>query len=249
MWRIAFMHEICNRKTHITSCLIKRAAACALSSLLILTIAGCGKSYTYKYRITVSVRDHGKLKAASNVVAVKESIGLDRNPGYAVLCGEAVVIPLQDGKYLFALLKGAGQSVVPGKYQWRSGPTGVLLNRLGLETQWSRNDKGLLKLPVTRTPVDLYYYEMPDFVTFANLRDPITITSVNPENPEPALGNNVHIEKVTLQVTDEKVTRGSVKPLLPWLVSGNAFIDGSRLGERVRGYERRHFTNCHRLFH
>jgi hypothetical protein len=79
------------------------------------------------------------------------------------------------------------------------------------------------------------------------LQNPTTIRRVDPEHPEWTLGEGVRIEKVTLQVTDEDVTRGGVDPVLPWLNTWTEFIDGSKWGEPVHSYRSRDFKNCNRL--
>jgi len=222
-----------------------RNISIVLLPLLAFCLAGCGKSYIYKYKITVSIRDHGDLKTASNVVLVKEVSGIDHNPARPVLCGEAVPVPLRNGMVVFALLNGLPYPSVSGQYPWRSSPTWVLLNRLRLPTQWSyEDDTGLLELPKTRESIKLLSYEMPEFVTFDDLAYPTTIKRIDPEHPESSLGEGVRFESVTLQATDERITRGRVKSLLPWLSWWREYLDESPQGDQVRGYKSLQFTNC-----
>ncbi len=207
-----------------------------------LSVAGCGKSYSYKYRITVTIRDHGTLKSASGVVRVKEASGIGHGAAPPVLCGEATPIALANGRVLFALLNGLPYDSVSGQFPWRTSPTGVLLKRLGLPTQWSyEDDSGLRRLPDIRTKIALQSYELPEFATFNKASDPTTVQRVDPVNPQAALGNGVEFEEVILQPTDESVTRGRVLPLLPWLDSWGDAIDGTKWGEAVHGYYRIQF--------
>ena len=222
-----------------------RGLGFTLLPLLAFAVAGCGKSYTYKYRLTVSIRDHGELKSVSNVVSVQESPTLTHGISPPKLCGEAALLRLRNGKSVFALLKGAPHEMVADRYQWLTSPTIVLLKRLGLETQWSwKDDSGIRRLREIRTTISLQPYEMPDFVTFRDIHDPTTIERVDPENTEETLGNGVKIEKVTLQVTNEEVSRGHVGATLPWLDSGKDYLDGSKWGDKVQGFLTSHFVNC-----
>src|SRR5215469_12247711 len=99
----------------------------ALIVISALATAGCGKSYTYKYRITVAVRDHGQLISASNVVDVTETASPSRAIEPPRLCGEAVVVRLHNGTYLFGLLNGYSHGPVDGRHaEWLTSPTPVL---------------------------------------------------------------------------------------------------------------------------
>lgn len=211
-------------------------------------LSGCAKlkTYTYKYKFTISVRDQGQLKTVSQVVSVQESTTEERkaaNP--PKLCGEAAALQLRSGKTLFVLLKGVYHEQVSGQTQWQNSPTLVLLKRFGLETEWTyRSDSGIRLLPKINTEIDLQYYEMPDFVTFRNIRDPTTIQQVYSQNFEAVLGDGVTLERATLQVTNEEVTRGRLLAVIPWLDAKKDFIDGSRWGRTVQGYWSQYFVNC-----
>ncbi|HKY18544.1 MAG TPA: hypothetical protein VJL82_06390 [Rhizomicrobium sp.] len=224
----------------------RNSIACLVAAAFGLMLSGCGKTYTYKYKITMSVRDHGELKTASNIVSVSEGVGWDGNSGYAVLCGEATAVPLKNGSYVLALLKGPQRSATVRGFRWRSGPTGVLLHRLGMRTDWTQHPAGILSLKQSRKVVELQYSEMPDIVSFKNAQDPTSITTIDPASPGTDLGEGVQIERVTLQGTEEPISRGKVERLLPWLNTSNSFIDGSKFGERVSSYLSRDFSRCNR---
>jgi hypothetical protein len=85
---------------------------------------------------------------------------------------------------------------------------------------------------------------MPEFVAFKDVADPTTIERVDPEHSELTLGEGVQFESVTLQATDERVTRGRVRSVLPWLSWWREYLDGSSLGDQVHGYQSIQFTNC-----
>lgn len=216
-----------------------------LAAILVCWDAFIEKSYTYNYRLTVSVRDHGVLRTASNVVSVKEAATLDHNAWRPHFCGEATAVPLSNGQSVLALLEGLPYPAVSGQYPWRATPTWMVLNRLGLPTQWSyEDDSGIRALHDRRDTITLLSHEMPEFVTFANSADPTTIMRVDPEHPEVTLGPGVRFERVTLQITDENVTTGGVRKILPWLSTWREYLDGSDSGYAVHGYQSWKFTSC-----
>jgi hypothetical protein len=182
-----------------------------------------GKSYDYKYRITVAVRDHGELLTASNVVAVSEHTGKGcLAVGSCVsgpdLCGEATAVKMRNGLYLFAQTRGP-KDLMPGKVdRWRSTPTFIRLSRLGLPTDYSDDAPGLKRLAAERTPVRLTVDEMPQFSVLTQFKDPSYVSGeIDPEHIPAALGDDVKLESVTLEVTDDDVTWGRIGKILPWL--------------------------------
>jgi hypothetical protein len=206
-------------------------------------------SYAYKYRLTVSVRDHGELRSASNVVSVVETRNRLGGGAPSLVCGEALVLPLKNGKVVFALLNGVYRDAVMGQWQWRGSPTGIMLHRLGLETEYSwKDDSGIRRLPQTRTQIDyLKAYEMPEFVTFRNISDPTTIEQVDPEHPERTLGEGVQFENVALEASGDRITKGVVRsalPWMPWLSVRYKYLDGSPSGEAVGRYKIAQFETC-----
>ena len=225
--------------------LLRRIAGLALVSALTLTLAGCGKTYTYKYRITVTVRDHDRLVSASSVVSVEETTSIRHNQARPKLCGEATPVALANGRFVFALLNGLPYDPVLGQYPWRGSPTWILLNRLGLPMQWTKeDDSGIVRLGSPSKTIKLQAYEMPEFVTFKDRNDPETIERVDPEHPVSTLGEGVKFEGVSLEASSDEVTTGNIKPILPWLSSGQEYLDGSQSGQSVRAYHSIQFINC-----
>lgn len=205
-------------------------------------------SYTYNYRLTVTVIDHGETKKATGVVRVRERVSkLERTKRWLdpQLCGEALPIQLRSGKVLFALLNGPLLDVTPGRQQWRSAPTQVLLQGLHLPTEWPyQDDSGIRHLPDTRQPVTLGPNERPEFVTFRDLKDPNSIVQVNPEHPENFLGRDVRVESVTVEATDAEVTKGSVRTFLPWFDPVRNYLDGTTPYYSGNKYHSYQFVRC-----
>jgi hypothetical protein len=71
-------------------------------------------------------------------------------------------------------------------------------------------------------------------VTFGNLRDPMSVTEVDPANLSAQFGEGVRLRRITVQVTDDDVTEG-IERRLGWLKTlhggylNGAFADDGRV--------------------
>jgi hypothetical protein len=112
--------------------------------------------------------------------------------------GEAVVVDLGSGRYLFALRGEPPHSFAiffPGKAP--------------LEVR-----EQLKALRQTReVPRDEY----PMLVTFGDITDPKTVKQVDPTNLAASFGPGYALKSITLEITDKKVTEGEVEKVLGWL--------------------------------
>ena len=74
-------------------------------------------------------------------------------------------------------------------------------------------------------PRDLY----PLLVTFTDIDDPASVLKVDPDNLAASFGPGVALKRITLEITDENVTKGKVETVLGWLDDyyGSKF-DGQR---------------------
>ena len=124
--------------------------------------------------------------------------------------GEAAVIDLGEGKLLFALL-GKPDPVL-GLYQKNQVAD-------GLEDAL---DEMTSKKISSAVPADQY----PLLVTFDNIADPKSVKQVKPSDLAATFGAGYSLKRVTLEITDEKVTEGVVEKVLGWLSQENPiFID------------------------
>ena len=151
---------------------------------------------------------------------------------------------MRNGLYLFAQLRGP-EDLEPGRIdRWRNSPTLILLNRLGLPTDWWTDDSGLKWLPRDRSSFELTVDEMPQFSVLTRFNDPAFLSGeIDPEHIPIALGNDennsVRIESVTLQVTDQEVTQGLIGKILPWLDPRSGVRDNNKWNTyRWRDYVR-----------
>ena len=114
--------------------------------------------------------------------------------------GEAVVVEVAEGRYLFALIQ-------------RNRPQAELMFFPGEAPLKSTYKLNRRKGDVLDVPRDMY----PMLVTFGNLNDPASVQEVDPSNLAATFGPGYALKAITLEITDEPVTEGVVEKVLPWL--------------------------------
>ncbi|MEX3012040.1 hypothetical protein [Hoeflea sp. TYP-13] len=163
-----------------------------------------------RYRLTYEVNVDGETRTGSGVIQiVSEDTSklplFGRGFGFSAT-GEAVVVDLGDGRYLFSLLNGAGTLPFPPFYE--------------------RYDFDLTRITavdVTRVlarekpSIELTADQLPMLVTFRNTDDPTSVREVDPDNLVATFGPGVRLESVTLEIADESLTEGKVEKTLSWL--------------------------------
>lgn len=195
----------------------------------------------FRYKLTVEVMTPDGLKSGSSVIEVRYSSGHPLpNPGRAyndrVVAGEAVYVDLGQGRNLFVLL---GTMMVGRGYQgnWEFTNTAVAQYE-----RPARGPLGVLDLPervfvfqrspgeevkITNRVAELRgqppetvknIMQLPTLVTFASLQDPESVRVVQPNALEEMLGPGYRLDQVTLQITDDDVTK-RIEGILPWLPS------------------------------
>lgn len=169
-----------------------------------LTLAGCGERWSWNEKITAEVQTPDGLATGSSVIrrtlinndssfAPPEARGASSN-----VSGEATVVEVTPGRYLFVLLKDL------------PSPFSVFFPGEAPVEVASRFET----LRETReVPRDQY----PLLVTFTDINDPTTVQRVDPDNLAATFGPGVSLRRITLEITDETVTKGKIKKLLPWL--------------------------------
>jgi hypothetical protein len=174
-------------------------------------------TYSWRQKLTITVDTPAGEVWGSSVSAVswrKQWVRWDGMGWTWDLTGEAVVVEVTPGRYLFALLKGAGTteymgSVAAASIAEREGR--VLDQALFSEVQGRRNRaRGVIKVPE---------YQYPMLVTFDDITKPETVREVDPEDLAAVFGEGVRLKAVTLEITREAVTEGRVEGVLGWLCS------------------------------
>jgi hypothetical protein len=185
---------------------------------------GCTKNYTYHVKYTVVVQTPEGKKTGASVVEVSYSdgrndpiqrMGMVYNAG---MRGEAAVVDLGHGRYLFALVVREGMQYAPydavaAHHDISERTIWELMPRLG---QYAGKP-----LPLPRNAFPL-------LVTFEDVRDPKTVKKVDPDNLAAAFGPGYRLKSVTLEITDAPVTRGRVEKVLGWLINAEYIIPPSQ---------------------
>jgi hypothetical protein len=182
--------------------------------LALLTLSGCER-YFWRQKLTVTVETLAGEVSASSVSQVswrKHWIRTDGMGWDYDLTGEAVVVEVTPGRYLFALMKGAGTTEYMGSVAAASidGREGRVIDGALFDEVRDKRDRaaGVIAVPE---------YQYPMMVTFGDIGDPASVKLVDPTDLVAGLGPGVRLKSVTLEITDEAVTEGVVVEELVWL--------------------------------
>ena len=164
-------------------------------------------SATFRYRLTYEVQTPQGLKSGSGVIQVKyedtTALPLPNTGLGNTITGEAVVVDLGGGRYLFALIDKANE-IIYRAFGNKIGENDTLIDL----ARTLNRERPTVSLPIDQAPM---------LVTFADVKDPKTVMQVVPANLAAALGPGFALKDITVEVTDEKVTVGAVEKLLAWL--------------------------------
>lgn len=182
-------------------------------------IASCDNLFARHFhwfqKLTVTVDTPAGAKSGAAVIEVKAEyykkgtyIG---NAARAEISGEAGVIEVLPGKYLFVLLKGFDQSTAAQTFIPRSPPG---------EKREVAEAKRFAIMETFETAIrttDLSRRLYPVFVTFRDIADPASLVIVNPQNLARDFGPGVKLRSVALTVSPQEAIPDKVHAVLPWL--------------------------------
>lgn len=158
-------------------------------------------TYSWRQKLTVEVSVDGKSLSASSVTEVKvvyqsQLFFPDAPALRASLEGEAVVLDIPGRGKLFALL--GGLAGLAGKTF-----AGQLPDKATSKERFSSisNLEGAYEVPTKNHPL---------LVTFTDVDDPRTVKKVDPDNFAKTFGPGALLSRLTLEITDEQVTKGRV---------------------------------------
>ena len=173
-------------------------------AVLAVMLVGCPNQWSWHEKITVKVETPNGERAASSVIrktlihtdgwlAPREARGASES-----VSGEAVVLEIAPGKYLFALLKGLPS---PFKVFFPGEAPVEVASRM-------KRLRGHRTLSSDSYPL---------LVTFGDIANPATVRRVDPHDLASVFGPGYTLKAITLEITDEPVTKGRVENLLQWL--------------------------------
>lgn len=167
-------------------------------------------TYTWYEKMTVFVDTPSGDKSGQATRSIKFVVTPRILPqitgGEVSLKGEAVVLEVSEGRFLFAILDapvGWLRSAYENRFPDR--PKGN--EQIG---KWERSLDGLAPMPV---PEKAY----PLLVTFDDINNPASVREVNPNDLAATFGEGYSLKSITLEITDEPVTEGKVEKVLGWL--------------------------------
>lgn len=170
-------------------------------------------SFTWSQTTTVTVSTPNGLRSGSSTVRVswwaKPRILYDERSTSYEVTGEATVVDLGGGRYLFALISGAesrGLQVFGAAKRPLRLTKGTLVD--AASTVVANSGKTVSLSP------EFY----PLLVTFDDIDDPASVRRVNPGELSARFGPGYHLSDITLSITDEPVSEGRVEQVLRWII-------------------------------
>jgi hypothetical protein len=211
----------------------------AVLTLIALGLAGCSRSESYRYKLTLAVNTPDGIKRASSVVEVAfyEAWFPEKGTMHK-LQGEALYLDLgPSARPLIALLTNRLHPTYGENHRWTfdAGPGTRNMSRIYGTVPSSDFMDDVPRIARMRGPHPISPADLPDLVTFADVNDPKGVIEVDPNDLQAKLGPNVTWHEITLESTEEPVTKG-IKTKLPWLpkyFDQNLRLDGSKYGANV----------------
>jgi len=174
--------------------------------LALSVLSGCRDHNSWRQKLIVEVETPQGRVAGASVVQVESWFGQLPASGNEVnheVTGEATVVALGGGRFLFALLGGSVERFFYA-LENRSRNLGKDLDRIARMQGESR----VLKPE-----------NYPLMVTFADINDPASVARVDPDDLAASFGPGYALSSITLAITDEPVTKGRVEAVLGWMES------------------------------
>ena len=182
-----------------------RGLRLSLAMLTTLSLAGCQDRHEWHQKLTVVVDTPSGEVSGSSVIEVKAAFGqlpLSNSEVNYGLVGEATVVEVAPGRYLFALIEGSQE-----RY-YRAVRDRIATPDRG---EW------LKLIPKMDEVVVLKPDNYPMLVTFRDINDPRSVRKVDPDNLAATFGPGFRLGEITSEIIDEPVASRSIEQLLPWL--------------------------------
>lgn len=147
-----------------------------LPQIAILSLAFVREHHVWHQNLTVTVETPSGEHTGSAVVEVRAAFGqqpLSGNEVEYAYQGEATVVEVAPGRYLFALLRGSEE-----RFYYAA------------KDRFSSIDRGewLYEIPKQTVPVELTGKHIPLLVTFDDITDPKTVRQVDPDDLDASFG-------------------------------------------------------------
>jgi hypothetical protein len=202
-----------------------------------LGLADCSKVMPYRYKLTLAVNTPDGVKRASSVVEVSfYQVQIPARGTMHKLRGEAVYLDLgPSARPLIALLTSYLPKGGRGRHWERdAGPNITWMLRTYNQVPTEEYIVDVPRLARLRGPRQMMPADLPDLVTFADVKDPKSVIEVDPNDLQATLGPNITWNAITIESTDEPITTGIITKL-QWLrayFDKNLRLDGSNHGAK-----------------
>jgi hypothetical protein len=217
---------------YLLACLKGAWPRFGLAVILVSFLAGCASTGGWHQRLTVNVMTPEGLVSGASVMGVEfrdppDSLAAIDNFSTDGV-GEAVVVDLGDGTYLFALLTGSPDGL--------SGQLREAYRDIYDAHKPSGYGRYIRKVKADGTARVLPKHAYPMLVAFGDLSVPESVVEVPPDDLESVFGAGYWLENMTLEITRDPLTTGRVVSVLPWLpeltraftnTEGDTMISGS----------------------
>lgn len=183
----------------------------------VLGLAGCDmlgfRNWSWHQKLTVTVETPEGPRSGSAVSAAWvqmtpkwSGVGDSAGASNSSLSGEAVVVDLGQGRYLFALLKGYNEFT--GRLAFFPLPQKPL----------NKDEDAAVydQLKALRATTELPRELTPLLVTFTDINDPASVQRADPGDLAAHFGPGYALSSITLAITDEWMTKGRVEAVLGW---------------------------------
>ncbi len=175
-----------------------------------LGLSGCG-TYDWHQKMTIEVQTPDGVKSGSAVTSVswwRNHIFKDGAPFKYNYEGEAAVVDLGQGRFLFALLSPENL---------HSYTASVVLDIVAERDGLNRSIEAIKRTQELTGQVEVPKKHFPTMITFIDVKNPNTAAPVDPDDLSAMFGNGYSLKSVTLEITEERQTDGRVAEVLPWI--------------------------------
>jgi len=164
---------------------------------------------SFNYRLTLVIETPEGEIVGSSVrkiyVFTEPKIFPEQRSRHSDVKGEAVVVDLGKRGVLFALLSKENDNDYGDRIAFQEFP------QLG-----GMKPEAIKNYPNIKAKNNLSFDKLPMLIRFRDINDPKTVEKVDPDNLKKSFGKGVKLVSATIEITDDEVTTGKIKDLLPW---------------------------------
>jgi hypothetical protein len=193
-----------------------------LTLAALLPVAACSSEEQWNQRLTVIIdTPAGEIRdsAVTQITKTDTTGGIFFPPEArrvnSAVVGEAVVVEVTPGRWLFALLGGRED----GKGEAASWAYPAFIESAEPDKRKRSYARAMqiIRAQPLDTPAPLPMTDLPMLVTFDDVMRPETVRLVDPADLAATFGPGVRLRAVTLEVTEAAVTVGTVEGVVGWL--------------------------------